>query len=59
MNSATIVTDLSELPQEFSITEKDNSKRQNEAGAEEGNDVAVIGHVVGIPVQGWTKNVSF
>lgn len=59
MNSATIVTDLSELPQEFSITEKDNSKRQNEAGAEEGNDVAVIGHVVGIPVQRWTKNVSF
>lgn len=50
MSCATTVTDLSELPQEFSITEKDNSKRQNEAGAEEGDDVAVIGHVVGIPV---------
>lgn len=59
MNSATTVTDLPELPQEFSITEEDNSKRQNEAGAEEGNDVAVIGHVVGVPVQGWRENASF
>lgn len=59
MNGLNEHTDLSELPQEFSITEKDNSKRQNEAGAEEGDDVAVIGHIVGIPVQGWTRNVSF
>lgn len=48
-----------ELPQEFSITEKDHSKRQNKAGDEEGDDVAVTGHAVGIPVQGWTKKVSF
>lgn len=58
MSCATTHTDLSELPQEFSITEKDNSKRQNETGAEKSDDVAVIGHVVGIPVQGWTKNIT-
>lgn len=36
---------LLELSQELSITEKYNSKRQNEAGAEESDDVAVIYHV--------------
>lgn len=51
----TTPTDLSELPQELSIAEKYNSERQNEAGAEEGDDVAVAGHVVGIPVQGQTN----
>lgn len=37
--------DLPELSQELPITEKYNSKRQNEAGGEESDDVAVISHV--------------
>lgn len=49
---ATTQTHLPELPQELSIAEKYNSERQNEAGAEEGDDVAVTGHVVGVPVEG-------
>ena len=59
MSCAITSTDLSELPHQFSIAEKDDSKRQNEAGKEEGDDVGVIGHIVGIPVRGRTKNVSF
>lgn len=50
-------TDLSELPQELPITEEYNSERQDEAGGEEGDDVAVTGQIVGIPVQGWGKDV--
>lgn len=38
-------TNLLELPQELSIAEKNDSKRQNEAGGEESDDVAVIFHV--------------
>lgn len=38
-------TDLLELLQELSITEKYNTERQNETGAEESDDVAVIYHV--------------
>ena len=38
-------TDLPELPQELSIAEKYYSKRQNETGGEESDDVAVIDHV--------------
>lgn len=38
-------TDLPELPQELSIAEKYYSKRQNETGGKESDDVAMILHV--------------
>lgn len=50
-------TDLPELPQELSIAEKYNSKRQNETGGEESDDVAVIYHVGWTPVQKWRRKM--
>lgn len=44
-------SDLSEFPEELSVAEEYHSKRENETGGEESDDVAVIHHAGCVPVQ--------
>lgn len=45
-----VTFDLPEFPEELSIAEKYHSKRENETGGEESDDVAVIHHAGCVPV---------